>query len=94
MTYNEALDFIWSTPSPSNERISILNRLLEGWESSKGMKYVHVGAQTEKAPPVRCSPAFSGVPGIKRGCLPPHLNTINERFRINGELISDDEFAE
>ena len=94
LTYNEALDFIWSTPSPSNERISILNRLLEEL-NPQGMKYVHVGGTNGKGSTCAMLSSILRCAGYKTGLFTsPHLNTINERFRINGELISDDEFAE
>lgn len=96
MTYNEALDYIWSTPSPSNERISILNRLLEELGNPhKGMKYIHVGGTNGKGSTCAMLSSILRCAGYRTGLYTsPHLNTINERFQINGELISDNEFAE
>ena len=96
MTYNEALDYIWSTPSPSSERLSIFGRLLEELGNPhKGMKYVHIGGTNGKGSTSAMISSILRCAGYKTGLYTsPHLNTINERFQIDGRLISDEEFAE
>lgn len=96
LTYNEALDFIWNTPSPSNERITILEKLLEELgDPHKYMKYVHIAGTNGKGSTSAMISQILRCAGYKTGLYTsPHLHTINERFQINGELISNDEFAE
>ena len=50
--------------------------------------------QTAKAPRPRCSNRFLRAAGFRTGLYTsPHLERINERIRIDGEDISDEDFA-
>ncbi len=96
MTYDQALDYIWSTPSPSNDRIVILERLLgELGNPHKGMKYVHIAGTNGKGSTAAFISRILRCAGYKTGLYTsPHLNRINERMEVNGEMISDREFAD
>ena len=95
MTYDEALSYIWGTPSPSNDRIVILERLLsELGNPHKGMKYVHIAGTNGKGSTANFISSILRCAGFKTGLYTsPHLSRINERIAINGEMISDHEFA-
>ncbi|NLO48085.1 MAG: bifunctional folylpolyglutamate synthase/dihydrofolate synthase [Clostridiales bacterium] len=95
MTYDEALSYIWGTPSPSSDRVIILERLLSELDNPHmGMKYVHIAGTNGKGSTANFISGILRCAGYKTGLYTsPHLSRINERIAINGETISDQEFA-
>ncbi len=71
MTYDEALNYIWGTPSPSNDRIVILERLLEALDNPhRGMKVVHIAGTNGKGSTAAMISRILQTAGIKPGFIP------------------------
>jgi dihydrofolate synthase/folylpolyglutamate synthase len=97
MTYDEALEFIhaadWKGSNLGLERISELCALLG--DPQKKLKFVHVAGTNGKGSTCAMLSAILTAAGYKTGLFTsPHLQRYNERFKINGEDITDEAFCE
>lgn len=97
MTYEEALEFIhladWKGSKLGLERIRELMRRLG--DPQKDLKFIHVAGTNGKGSFCVMLASILGAAGYRTGLYTsPHLIRYNERFKINGEDVSDENFAE
>ena len=97
MTYNEALEFLESTAifgiKPGLERISRLLFLLN--DPQKNFPTLHVAGTNGKGSVCAMLESICRESNLKTGLFTsPHLVDYRERIRINGELISEEKFAD
>ena len=96
MYYREAVDFIeavsWKGSVPGLSRIAELCRLLGNPEQN--VKFVHISGTNGKGSVSAVISSVLTAAGYKTGLYTsPHLIDYTERFKINGEDISEDEFC-
>src|SRR5215468_850629 len=104
MNYQESLKYLFSLDrelaAPTQaaaakfdlENISILAEALGHPE--KKYKSVHIAGTNGKGSTAAFTESILRAAGIKTGLYTsPHLERINERIRVNGEEISDEDFA-
>ena len=96
MNYKEAVDFIeavsWKGSVPGLSRISELCRLLGNPE--RKVKFVHIAGTNGKGSVSAVISSVLTAAGYKTGLYTsPHLIEYTERFKINGDDISPDEFC-
>ncbi len=97
MTYEEALNYIHSTPNftrgPSLERIRGLLALLGN--PQKALRFVHIGGTNGKGSTAAMTASILQAAGYRTGLYTsPYLERFNERMCLNGQMISDDELAQ
>lgn len=97
MTYEEAVAYIESVPKftsknePSNT-VELMRRL---GRPERSMKIIHVAGTNGKGSVCAFVSSMLTAGGKKTGLFTsPHLVRINERFQIDQEIISDEEFLE
>lgn len=97
MNYTEAVDYIETIPkftvkhSPEHTR-ELLSRL---GNPQEGIKIIHVAGTNGKGSVCAYLNAMLLAGGKKTGLFTsPHLVRINERFQINGEDVSDEQFLD
>ena len=97
MNYTEAVDYIETIPKftvkhPPEHTRELLSRL---GNPQEGMKIIHVAGTNGKGSVCAYLNAMLLFGGKKTGLFTsPHLVRINERFQINGEDVSDEEFLD
>ena len=96
MNYIEAVEFIesvsWKGSVPGLERISELCRLLGHPE--RKVRYVHIAGTNGKGSVSSIVSSVLTAAGYKTGLFTsPHLIKYTERFKIDGEDISEEEFC-
>lgn len=96
MTYNEALDYIhsvcWKGSRPGLSRITELCKKLG--DPQKSLKFIHVAGTNGKGSVSAMTSSVLCAAGYKTGLFTsPFIVRFNERMRINGEDISDEELA-
>src|SRR5262245_15917532 len=104
MNYDESLKYLFSlgreltaptqaaTAKFDLENISILSGALQRPE--KRYRSVHIAGTNGKGSTAAFIESILRTAGFKTGLYTsPHLERINERVRVNGEEISDEEFA-
>ena len=95
MNYTEAVDYIETIPKftvkhPPEHTRELLSRL---WNPQEGIKIIHVAGTNGKGSVCAYLNAMLLAGGKKTGLFTsPHLVRINERFQINGEDVSDEQF--
>lgn len=95
MNYTEAVDYIETIPKftvkhPPEHTRELLSRL---GNPQEGIKIIHVAGTNGKGSVCAYLNAMLLVGGKKTGLFTsPHLVRINERFQINGEDVSDEQF--
>lgn len=95
MNYTEAVDYIETIPKftvkhPPEHTRELLSRL---GNPQEGIKIIHVAGTNGKGSVCAYLNAMLLAGGKKTGLFTsPHLVCINERFRINGEDVSDEQF--
>ena len=95
MNYTEAVDYIETIPKftvkhPPEHTRELLSRL---GNPQKGIKIIHVAGTNGKGSVCAYLNAMLLAGGKKTGLFTsPHLVRINERFQINGEDVSDEQF--
>ncbi len=90
LKYIEEIEFFGS--KPGLERISVLMNKLDNPQDS--LKFIHVAGTNGKGSTTAMLTYILKENGYKVGTYTsPHLETYNERFMINGENISDEDFA-
>lgn len=95
MNYTEAVDYIETIPKftvkhPPEHTRELLSRLENPQE---GIKIIHVAGTNGKGSVCAYLNAMLLAGGKKTGLFTsPHLVRINERFQINGEDVSDEQF--
>ena len=95
MNYTEAVDYIETTPKftvkhPPEHTRELLSRL---GNPQEGIKIIHVAGTNGKGSVCAYLNAMLLAGGKKTGLFTsPHLVRINERFQINGEDVSDEQF--
>lgn len=95
MNYTEAVDYIETIPKftvkhPSEHTRELLSRL---GNPQEGIKIIHVAGTNGKGSVCAYLNAMLLAGGKKTGLFTsPHLVRINERFQINGEDVSDEQF--
>lgn len=95
MNYTEAVDYIETIPKftvkhPPEHTRELLSRL---GNPQEGIKIIHVAGTNGKGSVCAYLNAMLLAGGKKTGLFTsPHLVRINERFRINGEDVSDEQF--
>lgn len=95
MTYTEAVDYIETIPKftvkhPPEHTRELLSRL---GNPQEGIKIIHVAGTNGKGSVCAYLNAMLLAGGKKTGLFTsPHLVRINERFQINGEDVSDEQF--
>lgn len=97
MTYQECVDYILSVPLfASKLGTDNLNQILELMEHpEKNSPVIHVAGTNGKGSTCSFLASILAQSGKRVGLFTsPHLVRINERIRINDELISDEEFVE
>ena len=97
MNYTEALEYIhgvsWTFCKPGLERIGELCERLGHPE--KGLKFIHVAGTNGKGSTSAMLDSVLRAAGYKTGLYTsPYIRVFNERMRINGENISNEELAE
>lgn len=95
-TYKDAIDYIESIKpfgsKPGLERISELMKRLGNVQDS--LQYIHVAGTNGKGSFATYMSSILVAAGFKTGLyISPSLVKINERFQINNEQISDEDFA-
>ena len=97
MNYTEAVDYIETIPKftvkhPPEHTRELLSRLGNPLE---GIKIIHVAGTNGKGSVCAYLNAMLLAGGKKTGLFTsPHLVRINERFQINGEDVSDEQFLD
>lgn len=96
MTYQEALDYIhsinWCFCKPGLERITELCRRLGHPE--RELRFLHVAGTNGKGSFCAMTEAILRAAGYRTGLYTsPYIKTFNERMRVNGENISEEELA-
>ena len=95
MNYTEAVDYIETIPKftvkhPPEHTRELLSRL---GNPQEGIKIIHVAGTNGKGSVCAYLNAMLLASGKKTGLFTsPHLVRINERFQINGEDVSDEQF--
>ncbi|WP_368249487.1 folylpolyglutamate synthase/dihydrofolate synthase family protein [Fusicatenibacter saccharivorans] len=95
MNYTEAVDYIETIPKftvkhPPEHTRELLSRL---GNPQEGIKIIHVAGTNGKGSVCAYLNAMLLAGGKKTGLFTsPHLVCINERFQINGEDVSDEQF--
>ena len=95
MNYTEAVDYIETIPKftvkhPPEHTRELLSRL---GNPQEGIKIIHVAGTNGKGSVCAYLNAMLLAGGKKTGLFTsPHLVRINERFQINGEEVSDEQF--
>ena len=95
MNYTEAVDYIETIPKftvkhPPEHTRELLSRL---GNPQEGIKIIHVAGTNGKGSVCAYMNAMLLAGGKKTGLFTsPHLVRINERFQINGEDVSDEQF--
>lgn len=97
MNYNEALEYIhgvsWTFCKPGLERIGELCERLGHPE--KSLKFIHVAGTNGKGSTSAMLDSVLRAAGYRVGLYTsPYIRVFNERMRIDGKNISDDELAE
>ena len=97
MTYSEAIDYIhsvnWTFCKPGLERVRELCASLGNPEDS--LKYIHVAGTNGKGSFCAMTDSILRHAGYKVGLFTsPYIVEFNERMRINGENISNEELCE
>ena len=97
MNYTEAVDYIETIPKftvkhPPEHTRELLSRL---GNPQEGIKIIHVAGTNGKGSVCAYLNAMLVAGGKKTGLFTsPHLVRINERFQINGEDVSDEQFLD
>ena len=97
MNYTEAVDYIETRPKftvkhPPEHTRELLSRL---GNPQEGIKIIHVAGTNGKGSVCAYLNAMLLAGGKKTGLFTsPHLVRINERFQINGEDVSDEQFLD
>lgn len=97
MNYTEAVDYIETIPKftvkhPPEHTRELLSRL---GNPQEGIKIIHVAGTNGKGSVCAYLNAMLLAGGKKTGLFTsPHLVRINERFQINGEGVSDEQFLD
>lgn len=97
MNYTEAVDYIETIPKftvkhPPEHTRELLSRL---GNPQEGIKIIHVAGTNGKGSVCAYLNAMLLAGGKKTGLFTsPHLVHINERFQINGEDVSDEQFLD
>lgn len=97
MNYTEAVDYIETIPKftvkhPPEHTRELLSRL---GNPQEGIKIIHVAGTNGKGNVCAYLNAMLLAGGKKTGLFTsPHLVRINERFQINGEDVSDEQFLD
>ena len=97
MNYTEAFDYIETIPKftvkhPPEHTRELLSRL---GNPQEGIKIIHVAGTNGKGSVCAYLNAMLLAGGKKTGLFTsPHLVRINERFQINGEDVSDEQFLD
>lgn len=97
MNYTEAVDYIETIPKftvkhPPEHTRELLSRL---GNPQEGIKIIHVAGTNGKGSVCAYLNAMLLAGGNKTGLFTsPHLVRINERFQINGEDVSDEQFLD
>ena len=97
MNYTEAVDYIETIPKftvkhPPEHTRELLSRL---GNPQEGIKIIHVAGTNGKGSVCAYLNAMLLAGGKKTGLFTsPHLVRINERFQINGENVSDEQFLD
>lgn len=97
MNYTEAVDYIETIPkftvkNPPEHTRELLSRL---GNPQEGIKIIHVAGTNGKGSVCAYLNAMLLAGGKKTGLFTsPHLVRINERFQINGEDVSDEQFLD
>lgn len=97
MTYTEALEYIhfveWRGSRPGLSRISELCGLMGDPQDS--LRFVHVGGTNGKGSVCTMLSSVLTEAGYKTGLFTsPYVKEFNERIRVNGKNIGNDELAE
>ena len=96
MTFEESLEFLNKyTWSSSKKGLDITEKLLQKLgDPHKKLKFVHVAGTNGKGSVCAMLESILRSAGYKTGFYSsPHVENIRERYRINGEMISEDEFS-
>ena len=96
MNYSEALKYVHSIPKfvrpLGNEKLSGLLMLMDNPQNK--LKFVHVAGTNGKGSVCSMTAEILTKAGYKTGLFTsPFIEVFNERIRINGEIISDDELC-
>ncbi len=97
MTYKEAVSYLYETPKFTKKNSLEHTRRLLGWlgHPEESFRIIHVAGSNGKGSVSSYIDSILGQAGRRRGLfISPHLETIRERFRIDGEMISEEEFLE
>jgi dihydrofolate synthase/folylpolyglutamate synthase len=97
VNYEEALEYIhgisWTFCKPGLERIAALCKALG--DPQKKLKFIHIAGTNGKGSTSAMLESILREAGYKTGLFTsPYIRTFNERMRVDGENISDDELAE
>ena len=96
MNYNEIVNYIEEIPkftvkNPPEHTKEMLRRL---GNPETHMKVIHVAGTNGKGSTCAYLASMLSAGGKKTGLFTsPHLVKINDRFRIHGEIMTDDDFV-
>ncbi len=96
MNYSEAIEYIHNTPKFSrvlgNDMLRAL--LLKLGNPHKEQKYIHIAGTNGKGSVAVMTDSILRASGLKTGLFTsPYIEVFNERIKVNGENIPDDELA-
>lgn len=96
MTYNSLLDYIHAIPMSTKRDLPQMIKLLERMGNpEKGLKIIHVGGTNGKGSTSVFLSEMLQASGYKVGLFTsPYLEVFNERIRLNGRNIEDEDLVD
>jgi dihydrofolate synthase / folylpolyglutamate synthase len=97
MTYEEAVSYLYETPKFTKKNSLEHTRRLLGWlgHPEESFPIIHVAGSNGKGSVCSYIDSILKEAGMHRALfISPHLETIRERFRVDGEMISEEDFLE
>lgn len=95
MTFSQALDFIHATGNVSRPGLSRIRELMRRLgDPQDALRFVHVAGTNGKGSTCAMLESILRAAGYRTGLYTsPHLLRVTERIRVDGEEISEDDFA-
>ena len=96
MNYIEAREYLISSYGADKKRgMDKVREALALWGNpQEDLRIIHVAGTNGKGSVCAMMMSILAAAGYRAGCFTsPHLQTFNERLRINGEIISNEDFA-
>lgn len=97
MTYEEAVSYLYETPKFTKKNSLEHTRRLLGWlgHPEESFRIIHVAGSNGKGSVCSYIDSILGQEKKHRGLfISPHLETIRERFLVDGKMVSEKDFLE